>query len=145
MEMFDATVDFKTLVSFVVGRGHCNHLGMELVDHGDSWCTLKLPYSDHVIGDPLTGIVASGPIVALMDMAAGMSIFAACKTYAPHVTLDLRVDYPRPAQPGSAVYGRAECYRMTKSVAFVRGVAHDGDPDNPVAHIAGTFMFVDAA
>ncbi|NWM98555.1 phenylacetic acid degradation protein, partial [Escherichia coli] len=26
------------------------------------------------------------------------------------------------------------------SIAFVRGQAHDGDPGDPVAHVAGTFM-----
>jgi uncharacterized protein (TIGR00369 family) len=144
MEVFDDSLDLKALISFVIARGHCQHLGLELDGIGDNWCALKLPYSDKVVGDPETGIMASGPIVALMDMAAGMSIFAARKVFSPHVTLDLRVDYPRPATPGSAVYGRAECYRMTKSVAFVRGIAHDGDADRPVAHVAGTFMFMDA-
>jgi uncharacterized protein (TIGR00369 family) len=144
MQEFDDSIDLSTLISFVIARGHCQHLGLELTGIGDNWCALKLPYSDSVIGDPETGIMASGPIVALMDMAAGMSIFAARKVFSPHVTLDLRVDYPRPANPGSPVFGRAECYRMTKSVAFVRGIAHDGDPDRPVAHVAGTFMFMDA-
>ena len=27
------------------------------------------------------------------------------------------------------VIGRCECYRTTRSAAFVRGIAHDGDPD----------------
>lgn len=144
MEYFDETIDFNALVSFVISRGHCAHLGMSLTGNGSNWCELKMPYATALIGDEQTGIMASGPIVALMDMAAGMSIFAARKVYAPHVTLDLRVDYPRPAMPGADVIGRAECYKMTKSVAFVRGIAHDGDPENPVAHVAGTFMFVDA-
>jgi hypothetical protein len=29
-------------------------------------------------------------------------------------------------------------------VAFVRGGAHDGDPDKPIAQVAGTFMFIKA-
>ena len=33
------------------------------------------------------------------------------------------------------------CYGLTKSVGFVRGVAHDGDADDPVANVTGTFMF----
>ena len=57
-----------------------------------------------------------------------------------HVTLDLRVDYLRPAVPERTVIGRGECYRLTRSIAFVRGIAHDGDPDDPVAHVAGTFI-----
>jgi uncharacterized protein (TIGR00369 family) len=142
---FETNTQLRDMIQFVVSRGHCGLLGMKFEDLGDDWLELSLPYRAELAGDLETGIMASGPIFALMDMAAGMSIFAARKTFAPHVTLDLRVDYPRPATPGKTVYGRAECYRLTKKVAFVRGLAHDGEPEKPVAHIAGTFMFVDAS
>jgi acyl-coenzyme A thioesterase PaaI-like protein len=134
MEIFDASFDIRELIPFVVGRGHCAHLGIKFEDTGPGWCTLTLPYDKRLAGDAETGIMASGPIFTLMDMASGMSIFSARQ----------RFDYPRPAMPGATIYGRSECYRMTKSVAFVRGLAHDGDPDKPVAHIAGSFMFMDA-
>ena len=55
-------------------------------------------------------------------------------------TLDLRVDYVRPAREQASVFGRAQCYRLTRSAAFVRGLAHDGDADDPVAHIQAVFM-----
>ncbi len=145
MESFDDSFDLRALIPFVVNRGHCRLLGIVFQDAGPGWAELSLPYKEPLAGDAETGIMASGPIFTLMDMASGMSIWSARKTFSPHVTLDLRVDYPRPAKPGETVIGRAECYRMTKSVAFVRGLAHDGDPENPVAHVAGTFMFLDAA
>lgn len=136
------TKQLREMIPFAVSRGHCRLLGIAFHDAGSNWTELSLPYRAELAGDAETGIMASGPIFALMDMAAGMSIFAARKAFAPHVTLDLRVDYPRPASPHKTIYGRAECYRVTKKVAFVRGTAHDGDPDRPVAHIAGTFMLV---
>ncbi len=144
MESFHDSIDFEALIPFLIGRGHCALLGIGFSATGPGWCELTLPYAARLAGDSETGIMASGPIFALMDMASGMSIWSARKKFAPHVTLDLRVDYPRPATPGATIYGRSECYRMTKSVAFVRGLAHDGDVNKPVAHIAGTFMFVDA-
>ena len=77
-----------------------------------------------------------------MDMASGMSIWQTKKVFAPIATLDLRVDYQRPARERSVVWGRVECYRTTRSAAFVRGIAHDGDRDDPVAHVAGVFMTI---
>jgi acyl-coenzyme A thioesterase PaaI-like protein len=61
----------------------------------------------------------------------------------PVVTLDLRLDYLRPAAKGETVIARCECYKLTRQVAFVRGIAHGGDPERPIAHSAGTFMTVD--
>jgi acyl-coenzyme A thioesterase PaaI-like protein len=78
-----------------------------------------------------------------MDMATSMSIWIKQQRFRAQATLDLRVDYIRPATPGKAVIGRGECYRITRSVAFIRGQAHDGDPADPVAHVAGTYMFTD--
>jgi len=73
-------------------------------------------------------------------MAASIAIWIRRAAFVPHATLDLRVDYLRPATPGKTVIGRGECYRITRSIAFVRGQAHDGDPADPLAHVAGTFM-----
>ena len=38
------------------------------------------------------------------------------------------------------MHARGECYRLTRSVAFVRGVAYHEDPDAPIASGAATFM-----
>ena len=55
-------------------------------------------------------------------------------------TLDLRIDYLRPGKRDHDLICRAECYRVTKNVAFTRGITHDGDPNDPVASAAGTFI-----
>lgn len=124
-------------------HGHSGHLGIRYLAHGDSWVELELPYAPELIGDVDSGVIASGPIISLMDNATSLSVWTALSKFRPQVTLDLRVDYMRPATPGKTVIGRGECYKTTQSMAFVRGIAHDGDPDDPVAHVAGTFIRVE--
>ncbi|MCD2323234.1 PaaI family thioesterase [Sphingomonas sp. IC-56] len=123
--------------------GHGATLGIAYHHHGEDWAELALPYADKLIGDLDSGVMASGPILALMDMATSVAVWLKLDLFKPHATLDLRIDYLRPARPGRTVIGRGECYRITRSVAFVRGQAHDGDPDDPVANVAATFMAVE--
>lgn len=138
---FDAEMLFKRISQ----HGHNGALGIEYRAHGEDWIELALPYDEKLVGNTDTGILASGPIISLMDMAAGMSTWLRAGAMRASATLDLRVDYLRPAKPGNTVVGRTQCYRMTRNIAFVRGQAHDGDPDDLVAHVVGTFMFMETA
>jgi uncharacterized protein (TIGR00369 family) len=139
----DSAFDPERFVSTLASRAHGGLIGLRYVTHGADWAELAIDYDERLIGDLETGVLASGPILALMDMATSMSIWIKQKRFRAQATLDLRVDYLRPATPGKAVIGRGECYRITRSVAFIRGQAHDGDPGDPVAHVAGTYMFTD--
>ena len=135
--------DPKRFMSYLRRVGHGGTLGILYVDHGPDWAELGLPYDEKLVGMPDSGIIASGPIISLMDMATSVAIWCRLDRFRHQATLDLRVDYLRPATPGQTVIGRGECYAVTRSVAFVRGTAHDGDPADPVAHVAGTYMFTD--
>jgi uncharacterized protein (TIGR00369 family) len=124
----------------MTGHGHGGWLGLAYHDHGPGWVELALPWREDLVGEAESGIFASGPIISLMDNATSMSVWALAGYMVPHATLDLRVDYMRAAGIGRTVIGRGECYKLTRSVAFIRGIAHDGDPADPVAHVTGTFM-----
>ncbi len=123
--------------------GHGGRLGIDYHAHGEGWVELTLPYSEEIVGDEDSGVIASGPIFALMDIATSLASMRRLGRFVPHATLDLRVDYLRPARPGHTVIGHGECYALKRSISFVRGQAHDGDPDDPIAHVTGTFMFLE--
>ena len=125
-------------------HGHTGFIGMQYVGHGSNWIELAIPWREDLVGDPDTGVLASGPIISLLDNATSMSVWALRGHFRPQVTLDLRVDYVRAAAPGKTVVAWAECYQLKQSMAFVRGIAHDGDIADPVAHAAGIFIQVDA-
>jgi uncharacterized protein (TIGR00369 family) len=145
MDMFRGPFDADVLSRWVLKRAHPGWLGLRYRAHGDDWCELELPWRADLVGDERRPVLASGPIVSLMDMAAGMAIWVANGEFRPVATLDLRVDYLRPARERAAVIGRVTCYRRTRSAAFVRGTAHDGDPADPVAEMTGVFMTLDPA
>lgn len=138
---FDPVLVAKTVSSF----GHNGAIGARYLSHGEDWVELALDYRAELVGDEETGVLASGPIIALMDMATSLATWVRRGRFEPQATLDLRVDYLRAATPERTVIGHGECYRLTRRIAFVRGIAHDGDPDDPIAHVAGTFMMTDAA
>jgi uncharacterized protein (TIGR00369 family) len=120
--------------------GHGRALGVEFRGAGDDWAELALPWKPELVGRPQGGIIASGAIVSLIDTASGTAVWCRMGHFQPIVTLDLRLDYLRPAVEGETVIARCTCYKLTRSIGFVRGVAHGGDPDRPIAHSAATFM-----
>ncbi len=137
--------DSGAVARFVAGLGHNGAMGTRHVAQGPDWSEFAIDYRDDLIGDVESGVLASGPIIALMDMATSMAVWIRLGTFRPLATLDLRIDYLRAATPGHTVTGRGECYRLTRRVAFVRGSAHEGDPADPIATVAGTFMMTDEA
>lgn len=128
--------------NFLFGGAHPGWLDLQFRESGEDWVELELPWREDLLGDEGHHVLASGPIISLLDMASGMSIWTARGVFQPVATLDLRVDYQRPARERSPVFGRVQCYRNTRSAAFVRGIAHDGDPDDPVATMAAVFMTI---
>jgi len=119
---------------------HNRALGMELVEMSHAEAVFRLPYDPKLVGNPDSGVLHGGAITALLDGASGVAVFATLAEIAPIATIDLRIDYLRPAEAGRPVLARATCYKMTRNVAFTRAVAYHEDPADPIAHAVGTFM-----
>ena len=119
---------------------HNHALGIVIEAMGDATARFRLPYAAKLVGNPETGVLHGGAIPALLDACAGAAVFAALPQLQPIATLDLRIDYLRPAEPGRDVWAEATCHHMSKNVAFVRALAFHADGETPIATAAGTFM-----
>ncbi len=127
------------------GSPQARALGFTTLKIGDGVAILKVPYRAEIVGDPETGVIAGGVMTTLLDHASGQAVHAALEAWTSIATLDLRIDYMRPAEPGRDVLARAHCYKITRSVAFVRAVAYEDDPEDPVATAQATFMLDSSA
>jgi acyl-coenzyme A thioesterase PaaI-like protein len=72
-------------------------------------------------------------MVSAMATAAGTEPFSTA-------TLDLRIDYMRPAAPRTGVICEAHCYKLTRSVGFVRAEAWDVDRSDLIATAQAAFI-----
>jgi uncharacterized protein (TIGR00369 family) len=130
----------KMLSAFNDVSPQARALGVEATQFDSDIAILKVPYRPELVGDPDTGVIAGGVVTTLLDHACGQAVMAALATPTVIATLDLRIDYMRPAEPGLDIMCRAHCYKLTRSVAFVRATAYDRDPEDPVATAQAAFM-----
>ena len=106
--------------------------------------TAELPWKAELVGDPATGVLAGGAVTTLLDHVCGSSVFSALDLASRRdavgsiATLDLRIDYMRPATSGRTLIAKAHCYRVTRSIAFVRASAFHEEHD-PVATVQAAF------
>jgi len=132
--------DIRTLArQFIEALPHAHALRLDLEEIGDGKVVIAMPYDERLIGDPATGVIAGGAVSTLMDTASGTAVMCHPAGTGSTATLDLRIDYMRPATPGQTIRARAECHHVTRSVAFVRVVATDDDTARPVAMGHGAF------
>lgn len=133
--------DRKAIIAkqFIEALPYAKALGMAIDEVGDGTATITMPYDRKLIGDPETGVIHGGAVSALMDTCCGAAVMAHPAALGGTATIDLRIDYMRPAKPGDAIKTTATCYHVTRSVAFVRAVTSDSDENRPVATATGAF------
>ena len=124
---------------FIQAIPHATALGMDLTQIGDGNAEICMPYNEQLVGDPKTGVIHGGAVSALMDTCCGAAAMSHPASPGGTATIDLRIDYMRPATPGQQITATATCYHVTRSIAFVRAVAVDDDADRPVATATGAF------
>src|SRR6201991_1605871 len=133
---------FEELAEAIKGRrsdyGHIAGLQLDRFAPAEAWSSL--PYRPVFVGDTETGVLHGGVVTAMLDESCGMAVQLALDGSSAIATLDLRIDYQKPATPGLAIRAHSLCYRVTRSIAFVRSTAYQESEDDPVATATACFM-----
>lgn len=135
----DAEAKTKLARQFIEAIPFSRELSMRLDNLGDGEALCSMPYDSRFVGDPDTGVIHGGAVSALLDTCCGAAVMSHPDAPVVTATIDLRIDYMRAATPGQRISCEAVCYKVTRSVAFVRAFAYDEDRDNPVASASGAF------
>ncbi len=140
---------FETLQKAIGTVIHCQLMNISIVNAQEGKLTLMLPYSGNILGDTHSGIIDGdvidgGALTTLMDTACAFAAATTQGDMAMTPTLDLRMDYIKPAVPGLNIIGEARAYQLSHKVIFARGLAyHEGDRGNPIAHCSASFIRID--
>jgi uncharacterized protein (TIGR00369 family) len=127
-------------VHFTRAIPHAYACGMQADALDGTQACLTLPYRETWLADAERGWIHPSMVTCLIDTACGLALMAAAGQFERIATLDLRVDYLRPALAPKPVLCRAECYRMTETIAFVRASAWQDNRDEPCAVSQAAFM-----
>lgn len=119
---------------------HVRELGIDLTQVDAEAAQGRLPYKPELLGDAERQLIHTGVITSLIDSICGLALLAHIGRPTRIATLDLRVDYLRASRPGADLVCRADCYRLTGQIAFLRASVWQDDPQQPVATSLGTFM-----
>ncbi|TDP81225.1 acyl-coenzyme A thioesterase PaaI-like protein [Aquabacterium commune] len=131
--------------AFIAGIPYAVASGMTLVETGPGQASLLLPARSTWTGDAERQLIHPGCLSVLADTACGVAVGCALEELEPFATLDLRMDYLRPPVAETDLVCRAECHRLSRSVAFVRGELTQPGQSEPVATVYATFMRATAA
>ena len=140
--IFNTPLPFDELAEAIKGRrsiyGYISGLRLDRVAPGEAWSSL--PYRPVFVGDTETGVLHGGVVTAMLDESCGMAVQLALDGTRAIATLDLRIDYQKPATPGLDIKAHSFCYRVTRSIAFVRSTAYQESEDDPVATATACFV-----
>lgn len=131
---------WEVVTRFFAMIPHSAVLGIELIAVTAEHVTARIPYKEELVGNPDTGVVHGGVITTLIDQTCGAAVIAALDPPEVVVTLDLRLDHLQPAQAQRPIWARAQCYKLTRHIAFVRCVVYQDTPAAPIATSMSTFM-----
>lgn len=130
-------MEHASMMGQVVPWGNEVNFSVTKVERGHVWG--RQPWHEKLVGDPDSGVIHGGVITTFLDNLCGMACTSAMTRMRFVATIDLRIDYMRPAEARREIIGEAECYHLTRTVCFTRAWAYHETRDKLIATAAGTF------
>jgi uncharacterized protein (TIGR00369 family) len=109
---------------------------VEALEQG--FAKISIPFVEHLIGDPMRPALHGGVVSTLLDTTGGIAAFTAVRPGDLLSTVDLRVDYLRPAALRDVV-AEGRVIRLGNRVAVCDVMAYQDDPEKPVATGKGVY------
>src|SRR5580704_7398788 len=107
----DSPLPFDELAAAIQRRrttyGHISGLQLDRAAPGESWSSL--PYRPAFVGNTETGVLHGGVVTAMLDESCGMAVQLALDGTRAIATLDLRIDYQKPALAGVDIRAHSVC------------------------------------
>jgi uncharacterized protein (TIGR00369 family) len=116
------------------------NIGLVYLAAGEKRICTGLKWDETLVGNAETGVLHGGVVTTMIDETAGGASVLASDYKFSVATIDLRVDYMRPAEARKNLYCTAHIYRLTRRIAFFNAEAFHDDPSKPIAVGTGTFM-----
>lgn len=111
-------------------------LGMKVEEIREGYARIRVPFRAELIGDPVRPAIHGGVLSALIDACGGVACFTMVDPSDRLSTVDMRVDYLRPAAAVDLVCV-SEVVRMGNRVGAVKSVVRGVDkPDEFAAGMA---------
>jgi uncharacterized protein (TIGR00369 family) len=106
-------------------------LGIKVEELRHGYARFRIPFRPELLGDPVRPAIHGGVLSALVDACGGAACFTMVRVHDSLSTVDLRVDYLRPAKPADLIC-ESEVIRMGNRVACVKSSVRGPDSDDPV-------------
>ncbi len=114
-------------------------LGIQVLELGEGRAVLAVDYRPDLVGDPLRPALHGGVISALLDTCGGAAVWTTIGENDRISTIDLRVDYLRPA-PLERILAVAEVIRVGNRVGVASIKAFPASkPDEVCAEGKGVY------
>lgn len=128
----------KSLDAFLQRVPYVRFLGMRVELAGDEM-TAVLPFSQHLIGNPMLPALHGGVIGAFMEMTALAQLSLAQPGRRVPKTVDITIEYLRPGR-AQDIFARAILRKVGRRVANVQVECWQDSRAQPVAGMTGHFL-----